>query len=127
MEQVAIALDVAASEFGRGGIYKLGLEGRKLDTGGMIDLLAGWIDRYPIVSVEDPLAEDDAEGFVAFTARLGNRVQVVGDDFLVTDAERVRAAAAAGAANAVLIKPNQPGTVTETPRPDKSRVGKKGV
>src|SRR3546814_9244712 len=67
MEQVAIALDVAASEFGRGGIYKLGLEGRKLDTGGMIDLLAGWIDRYPIVSVEDPLAEDDAAGFVAFT------------------------------------------------------------
>ena len=113
-QQVAIALDVAASEFGRGGRYKLGLEGRELDSEGMIRMLAGWISRYPIVSVEDPLAEDDAAGFAAFTRELGARVQVVGDDFLVTDAERVREAAARGAATAVLLKPNQRGTLTET-------------
>lgn len=113
-EQVAIALDVAASEFGRGGRYRLGLEGRELDTAGMIELLSGWIERYPIVSVEDPLAEDDAEGFAAFTRAMGDRVQVVGDDFLVTEAGRIRDAAAMGAANAVLLKPNQRGTLTET-------------
>jgi enolase len=112
--QVAIALDIAASEFGRGGHYRLGLEGRDLDTAGMIEVLTGWIRAYPIASVEDPLAEDDAEGFAAFTQAVGDRVQVVGDDFLVTDAARVRAAATAGAANAVLIKPNQRGTLTET-------------
>ncbi|MFN4088985.1 MAG: phosphopyruvate hydratase, partial [Alphaproteobacteria bacterium] len=114
MEQVAIALDVAASEFGRGGVYRLGLEGREFDSGGMIDLLAGWIGRYPIVSIEDPLAEDDGPGFVEFTRRFGDRIQIVGDDFLVTDACRLREAAAAGAANAVLLKPNQRGTITET-------------
>jgi enolase len=112
--QVAVALDIAASEFGRDGRYRLGLEGRELDTGGMVEMLAGWVRAYPIASVEDPLAEDDAEGFVAFTRAVGDRVQVVGDDFLVTDAARVRAAAAAGAANTVLIKPNQRGTLTET-------------
>ena len=112
--QVAIALDVAASEFGRGGRYRLGLEERELDTAGMIALLAGWIRAYPIISVEDPLAEDDAEGFAAFTRAVGDRVQVVGDDFLVSDAARIHAAAASGAANAVLIKPNQRGTLTET-------------
>jgi len=114
MEQVAIALDVAASEFGRGGSYRLGLEGRVLDSDDMIEMLAGWVDRYPIVSIEDPLAEDDHAGFAAFTGRMGGRIQIVGDDFLVTDAARVRAAAEAGAANAVLLKPNQRGTVTET-------------
>ncbi len=111
--QVSIALDVAASEFGRGGRYRLGLEGRELDTAGMVELLAGWVRAYPIVSVEDPLAEDDPEGFAAFTRAVDDRVQVVGDDFLVTDAARVRAAATAGAGNAVLIKPNQRGTLTE--------------
>ena len=109
--QVSIALDIAASEFGRGGQYRL--EGRVLDTQGMIDVLLGWLRAWPIDSIEDPLAEDDAEGFAAFTAAAGN-VQVVGDDFLVTDAARVRAAASMGAANTVLIKPNQRGTLTET-------------
>ena len=113
-EQVAIALDIAASEFGRGGRYKLGLEGRELDSDGMIEMLGRWIDRYPIVSIEDPLAEDDADGFVAFTKAYGDRLQIVGDDFLVTEAARVRDAAARGAANTVLIKPNQRGTLTET-------------
>jgi enolase len=112
--QVAIALDVAASEFGRGGRYKFGLEDKELDTEGMIKLLTRWIARYPIVSIEDPLAEDDADGFSIFTREVGNHVQVVGDDFLVSDAARVKAAALRGAANTVLLKPNQRGTLSET-------------
>lgn len=112
--QVAIVLDIAASEFGRGGRYTLGLEGRELDSDGMIELLLRWIDRYPIVSIEDPLAEDDPAGFTRFTQAVGRRLQVVGDDFLVSHAPLVRDAAARGAANAVLLKPNQRGTLTET-------------
>lgn len=110
-EEVAIALDVAASEFGRNGRYRF--EGRELDTGGMVELVAGWTRRWPIVSVEDPVAEDDAAGFRAITAAIGDTVQVVGDDFLVTDAARVRDAAVAQACTTVLIKPNQRGTLTE--------------
>jgi len=113
-EQVAIALDVAASEFGRNGLYRLGLEGRELDSEGMIVLLMGWLERYPIVAIEDPLAEDDLDGFAAFTRAVGDRVQVVADDLTVTDAARVREAAARGAANTLLVKPNQRGTLTET-------------
>jgi enolase len=113
-EQVGIALDIAASDFRKDGHYRLGLEGKTLDTGGLMEMLAGWLDRYPILSIEDPLAEDDLDGFVAFTRAVGGRVQVVGDDFLVTDAARVKDAAARGAANAVLLKPNQRGTLTET-------------
>jgi len=113
-EQVGIALDIAASEFGRDGRYKLALEDRTLDSAGMIELLTGWIARYPILSIEDPLAEDDPAGFAAFTRAVGDRVQIVGDDFLVSDAARVQAAAANGAANTVLLKPNQRGTLTET-------------
>ena len=112
-EQVAIALDVAASEFGKNGLYTLGLEGRELDSEGMIVLLMGWLERYPIVSIEDPLAEDDLDGFAAFTAAVGDRVQVVADDLTVTDAARVRDAATRGAANTLLVKPNQRGTLTE--------------
>jgi enolase len=113
-EEVAIALDIAASEFSRNGRYRLGLEGRELDGGAMIDMLATWIARYPIVSVEDPLAENDVEGFAAFTRQVGDHVQVVGDDLLVTKAALVRDAASLGTANAVLLKPNQRGTLTET-------------
>jgi enolase len=113
-EQVAIALDVAASEFGRGGIYRLGLEGRELRSEEMIRLLLGWLERYPIVSIEDPLAEDDQDGFADFTKAVGERCQVVADDLTVTDAARVRAAAEAEAANTLLIKPNQRGTLSET-------------
>jgi enolase len=113
-EEVAIALDIAASEFGKAGRYRLGLEGRELDSDGMCEMLGRWIERYPIVSIEDPLGEDDFDGFVAFTRAYGDRVQIVGDDFLVTEAERVREAASRGAANTVLIKPNQRGTLTET-------------
>jgi enolase len=113
-EQVAIALDVAASEFGQGGIYKLGLEGRELRSGEMIQLLLGWLERYPIVSIEDPLAEDDQGGFADFTKAVGERCQIVADDLTVTDAARVRAAAGVSAANTLLIKPNQRGTLSET-------------
>ncbi len=112
--EVGIALDIAASEFGRAGRYRLALEGRQLDSEEMVRMLATWVDRYPILSIEDPLAEDDAAGFAAFTREVGSRVQVVGDDFLVTEAGRIRAAASEGAGNAVLLKPNQRGTLTET-------------
>ena len=113
-EEVAIALDVAASQFGREGRYRLARDGAELDTGGMIELLLGWLERYPIVSIEDPLAEDDPQGFVAFTRAVRGRCLVVGDDFLVSDAGRVRAAAHNQACTAVLLKPNQRGTLTET-------------
>jgi enolase len=111
---VAIALDIAASDFRRAGRYRLGLEGRELDSDGLIELLLRWMERYPIASIEDPLAEDDPEGFARFTQAAGHRVQVVGDDFLVSHAPLVEQAAAIGAANAVLLKPNQRGTLTET-------------
>ena len=113
-DDVAISLDIAASEFGKNGLYRLGLEARELDSAGMIDMLGQWIGRYPIVSIEDPLGEDDAGGFREFTKKCGDAVQIIGDDFLVTDAERIAAAADAGICNSALIKPNQAGTVTET-------------
>jgi enolase len=112
-EDVAISLDVAASEFGRNGRYRLGLEGRELDRDGLAEYLLSWCARYPILSIEDPFAEDDAEGLMRLTAAVGDRIQVIGDDFLVTDAKRVRAAANEKSVNAVLIKVNQAGTVSE--------------
>jgi len=113
-DQVAIALDVAASEFGRNGRYTLGLDQRTYDSSEWIEVLKGWVARYPIVSVEDPLAEDDAEGMREFTAAVGDRIQVVGDDYLVTNSRLVSEAITAKSCNAVLIKPNQAGTITET-------------
>ena len=112
-QDIALSLDIAASEFHEDHHYRLALDGSRLDSDGMAALLIGWLDRYPIVSIEDPLAEDDAEGLRRFTASVGDRVQIVGDDFLVTSAARVRDAAASGACNAVLVKPNQAGTVSE--------------
>ncbi|HSV48604.1 MAG TPA: phosphopyruvate hydratase [Ramlibacter sp.] len=112
-QDAGISLDIAASEFGRGGQYELALDGRKLDTQGMIAMLGKWLDTYPILSIEDPVAEDDAAGFRQFTAAYGARCQIIGDDFLVTNAARVEEAAKAQALNAVLVKPNQAGTITE--------------
>ena len=113
-QDVSIALDIAASEFGQNGRYTLGLEKMELDTDGLIEKLLRWIDKYPIVSIEDPVAEDDAKGMIAFTNAVNGRVQVVGDDYLVTNAKLVQEAAKQKACNAVLIKPNQAGTITET-------------
>jgi enolase len=112
--EVAISLDIAASEFGRNGRYRLALDDREYDSDAWIEQLLRWLDRYPIRAIEDPLAEDDTAGMIAFTRAAGDRVQIVGDDYLVTNAARVEAARSAGACNAVLIKPNQAGTVTET-------------
>jgi len=113
-QDVALALDIAASEFGRNGRYRLDRDNRELDRDGMAALLIDWLDRYPIVSIEDPFAEDDREGWIAFTRAVGSREQIVGDDYLTTDASRVTQAGGERACNAVLIKPNQAGTLTET-------------
>ncbi len=107
-----LALDVAASEFGRGGRYRF--ESRELDSDELAELLVGWVDRYPIASIEDPMAEDDEPGWIALTRSIGDRVQIIGDDLLVTSANRVKHAVANQACNAVLLKPNQVGTLTET-------------
>jgi enolase len=112
-DEVALSLDVAASEFGRDGRYRLALDGRDLDRDAWGAILAGWCERYPILSIEDPFAEDDPDGLIAFTASFGGRIQVIGDDFLVTNASRVEEAARTGAVNAVLVKVNQAGTVSE--------------
>jgi len=112
-EDMAISLDIAASEFYSDGRYRLARDDKERDTDGMIEMLLGWVERYPIVSIEDPLAEDDEAGLIAFTQAVGERVQVVGDDYLVTNARRVNAGVDRGACNAVLIKPNQAGTLTE--------------
>ena len=92
---------------------RLGLDRLELDSDAMCELLIRWCERYPILSIEDPLAEDDTEGLQRFTAAVGQRVQVIGDDYLVTNAARVEAAARACSVNAVLIKLNQAGTVSE--------------
>ena len=113
-EDVGIAIDVAASQFANAGRYRLAADNEDLDTHAFVARLVQWCERYPIVSVEDPVAEDDDAGMQMFTRAVGKRVQVIGDDYLVTNAERVRAAAASGACNAALIKPNQAGTLTET-------------
>ncbi|MEQ9333192.1 enolase C-terminal domain-like protein [Thalassobaculum sp.] len=113
-DEVAIALDIAASDFGRGGRYRLARDGREVDSDGLSEMLLGWLDRYPIVSIEDPLAEDDLAGVSAFAKAAPVGVQIVGDDLVTTNAERIAVAAAAGAGNTALIKPNQIGTLTET-------------
>lgn len=115
-EQVSIALDPAASEFyeEQEGVYNLRTEGRKLNSEEMVAYWKSWVDQYPIVSIEDGLAQDDWDGWVMMMNELGDQIQIVGDDLLVTNPERVRRAIKEGAANALLVKLNQIGTLTET-------------
>jgi len=112
-EQVRIALDPAASEFFEDGKYVLQKEGRTLTGAEMVDFYADWVEKYPIISIEDGLAEDDWDSWVLMMDRLGDRVQIVGDDLLVTNVARVRKAIELGACNSLLCKVNQIGTLTE--------------
>ena len=111
-EDAAIGLDVAASHFYSDGLYHLHAEDRKLSTEEMVSLLAQWVDDYPIISIEDGLAEDDWDGWQALTTRLGERVQLIGDDLFVTNVQRLHEGIERRAANAVLVKVNQVGTLT---------------
>ena len=113
-EQVALALDVASTEFFRDGRYAMEGEGRTLDAGGMVRLYEELCARYPIVSIEDGMAEDDWDGWKALTDALGAKVQLVGDDLFVTNPKRLSDGISRGVANAILVKVNQIGTLSET-------------
>ena len=113
-DDVMFALDPASTEFFHDGIYDLAGEGKKFDAAGMVDYYADLCARYPIVSIEDGFAEDDWDGWKLATDRLGGKVQLVGDDLFVTNPERLRRGIETGTANAILIKVNQIGTLTET-------------
>jgi enolase len=112
--QVSIAIDAAASHFYSGDRYELPSEGRSLSSAEMVHLLCDWCGRYPICSIEDGLSEDDWEGWRVLTGELGTRIQLVGDDLFTTNLKRLEKGIAQGAANAVLVKMNQIGTLTET-------------
>ena len=111
---IGLGLDVASSEFYAAGTYTLASEGKRFSAEQFVDHLQGWVDSYPIVTIEDGMAEGDWEGWLLLTSRLGHRVQLVGDDLFVTNTEILREGIQRGAANAILIKPNQIGTLTET-------------
>ena len=113
-EDILLGLDIASSEFYRDGRYVLASEGKSLDANEFLDYLVPWVDAYPIISIEDGMAEDDWDGWQAMTARLGDRVQLVGDDLFVTNTAILQQGIETGAANSILIKVNQIGTLTET-------------
>lgn len=113
-EQIAIGLDPASSEFYRDGAYHLAAEGKTLDAAGMIEYWADWVERYPIVSIEDGLAEDDWAAWADLTRALGAKVQLVGDDLFVTNTERLARGIDEGVGNAILVKVNQIGTLAES-------------
>ncbi len=113
-QDIWIAMDPAASEIYEEGKYNLKKEGRILTSEEMVDFYAGWVEKYPIISIEDGLAEDDWDGFCLMTERMGDKIQVMGDDLLVTNTERIAKGIELRAANSVLIKLNQIGTLTET-------------
>jgi enolase len=113
-EDVAIALDPAASEIFEGGSYVLEHEGRTLSPVEMADYWAGIVERYPVLSIEDGMDEEDWDGWKLLTERIGQRVQLVGDDLFVTSTERLRRGIDSGVANSILVKVNQIGTLTET-------------
>jgi len=113
-KQVFIALDPAASEFYDAQSKRYGIDGKKITSGQLVDLYASWVDKYPICSIEDGFAEDDWDGWKAVTDRLGQKIQLVGDDLFVTNTKRLQRGIDAGVANSILIKVNQIGTITET-------------
>lgn len=113
-KDISIALDPASSEFFENGKYNLKSESKVLDRNELIDLYSSWVKKYPIVSIEDGLAEDDWDGWVSMTQKLGDKIQIVGDDFFVTNVKRLQEGIDKGAANSILIKLNQIGSVTET-------------
>lgn len=113
-EDIYLAIDAASTEFYKDGIYNLAGEGKKLDAGGMVDYWANLVSRYPIISIEDGMAEDDWDGWKALTDALGNKVQLVGDDLFVTNKTRLADGITKGVANSILVKVNQIGTLTET-------------
>ncbi len=113
-EQVFIALDCAATEFFDSSTRKYTIDGKSLDSAGMVDFLADWVAKYPICSIEDGCSEDDWEGWKLLSDRVGNKVQLVGDDLFVTNTERLQRGIDSGIANSILIKVNQIGTLTET-------------
>jgi len=113
-KDIAIALDPAASEFFEDGKYNVKGDGKVFSPEEMADYWAGWVDKYPIVSLEDGLAEDDWDGWAAFTNKCGDKVQIVGDDLFVTNESRLQRGIDAGVANSILIKLNQIGSLTET-------------
>jgi len=113
-EQCFIGIDAATSELYENGKYILNREGQSLNSSELVHMWDNWVSRYPIISIEDALSEEDWEGWQTLTKCIGDRVQLVGDDLFTTNPERVRRGIATGAANAVLIKPNQIGTLTET-------------
>jgi len=113
-KDIWIAMDPAASEIYEDGKYNLKKEGRILTSEEMVDFYAGWVEKYPIISIEDGLAEDDWDGFCLMTERLGDKIQVMGDDLLVTDTARIKKGIEMQACNSTLIKLNQIGTLTET-------------
>jgi enolase len=113
-KDVAIAIDGAASELYKDGKYHLESEGKVLSSEEMVDLYASWVEKYPIVSIEDGLAEDDWTGYELMTKKLGKKIQIVGDDLFVTNPERLKQGIERKAGNSILIKLNQIGTVSET-------------
>jgi enolase len=113
-DQVSIAIDVAASHFFRGGLYELTSEGRTLTAAGMVDQLESWCGRFPVISVEDGLDQDDWSGWQLLTCRLGGHLQLIGDDLFATNPTRLARGITDAAATSVLVKMNQIGTLTET-------------
>jgi len=113
-EDVFLGMDIASTEFFKDGKYHLEGEGKSFTSAEFVDLLASWVDKYPIISIEDGCAEDDWEGWKLLTERLGGKVQLVGDDLFVTNTKRLSQGIAQGVGNSILVKVNQIGTLTET-------------
>lgn len=112
-EHAGISLDIAATDFGEDGNYRLARDGKVIDSEGLSEMLLRWLERYPIVAIEDPVGENDGDAMAKFTVAAGAGIEIVADDFICTSADRIRHAASIGACNTALIKPNQAGTLSE--------------